>query len=312
MAFSVQNITLGDLNFIRISNLNTLCHIDISCKGGLLNSWVQGPEKQGFDVIDGNDFSIGWGAFESNGFKSGKMNPYSCRLNKGCYIHNNKEYKINKYYLGVHSIHGLVYDANFVLEHSEVKDNQASVSLVYQYQKQDTGFPFEYEIKLNWVFEQNNKVSVTTTILNNSAESFPMMDGWHPYFKLGESINDCAIWFSDQGLLAYDLELIPTGNIIPHNTFANGQSLLNITLDNGYVLNPQNVDCILENNNYKLVVTPISNYGYLQLYTPPHRKSIAIENLSAAPDCFNNKMGLHIMQPQEIWSLKTQYQLFYK
>jgi aldose 1-epimerase len=205
-----------------------------------------------------------------------------------------------------------LYDAEFILEHSEVNDNHASVSLVYQYHKQDTGFPFEYEVKLNWVFEENNKVSVTTTILNNSAESFPMMDGWHPYFKLGESINDCTIWFSDVGLLAYDLELIPTGKIIPNNTFANGQSLLNITLDNGYVLNPQNLNCILENSNYKLVVTPNSNYGYLQLYTPPHRKSIAIENLSAAPDCFNNKMGLHMMQPQETWSLKTQYQLFYK
>jgi aldose 1-epimerase len=48
------------------------------------------------------------------------------------------------------------------------------------------------------------------------------------------------------------------------------------------------------------------------LYTPDHRKSIAIENLSAAPNCFNNKMGLHIMQPQAIWNLETSYQLITK
>lgn len=33
-------------------------------------------------------------------------------------------------------------------------------------------------------------------------------------------------------------------------------------------------------------------YPILQVYTPDHRKSIAIENLSAAPDAFNNGIGL--------------------
>ena len=40
-----------------------------------------------------------------------------------------------------------------------------------------------------------------------------------------------------------------------------------------------------------------ASYPYLQIYTPPGRDSIAVENLSGAPDCFNNKMGLHLLQP---------------
>ena len=67
--------------------------------------------------------------------------------------------------------------------------------------------------------------------------------------------------------------------------------------------------CILENEKYTLTIEPSPAYPYLQLYTPDHRGSIAIENLSGAPNCFNNKMGLHILQPQEVWKLETSYQL---
>jgi aldose 1-epimerase len=35
----------------------------------------------------------------------------------------------------------------------------------------------------------------------------------------------------------------------------------------------------------------------LQIYTPATRDSIAVENLSGAPDCFNNGMGLLLLQP---------------
>jgi aldose 1-epimerase len=44
------------------------------------------------------------------------------------------------------------------------------------------------------------------------------------------------------------------------------------------------------------------------LYTPENRKSIAIENLSAAPDCFNNKMGLQQLEPQAKIYFETTYQ----
>ncbi|MBP7939993.1 MAG: hypothetical protein KAZ20_02525, partial [Sediminibacterium sp.] len=55
-------------------------------------------------------------------------------------------------------------------------------------------------------------------------------------------------------------------------------------------------------------VTPIHNYPYLQLYTPVDRQSIAIENLSGAPNCFNNKMGLQLVEPQEQIYFETSYQ----
>lgn len=312
MSFIIEILPKAPFNIVRITDTVANLHIDIATKGGLLNSWVQSPQMECWDVIDGNNFENGWNNFEATGFKSGKMNPFSCRLFNGHYKHDLKHYQIEKFYLGEHALHGLLYDAEFKIITTEVTENQGSVILSYEYHKEDKGFPFEYNVSIQWSLKKGNIVTAKTTITSKDTNSFPMMDGWHPYFTLGENINDCSIQFTNNGILEYNEALIPTGKVLPHHAFESGQKLAGIELDNGYVVDKNNPACILENDKYKLVVTPDANYAYLQLYTPAHRKSIAIENLSAAPDCFNNKMGLHIMQPQEVWSLETSFQLFYK
>jgi aldose 1-epimerase len=54
-------------------------------------------------------------------------------------------------------------------------------------------------------------------------------------------------------------------------------------------------------------IHPDKSYPYLQIYTPPHRNSIAIENLSAAPDVFNNGMGAKVLAPNETANFTTTY-----
>jgi aldose 1-epimerase len=312
MSFTINILPVAECKLVQITNETTLEKIVISTKGGLLNNWIQTPKTGNFDIIDGNNLEQGWNNFEGNGFRSGKMNPFSCRLHNGMYTHESTPYTIEKYYLGKHAIHGVLYDALFEIVATQSNEDSATLILKFEYKKLDKGFPFHYDMHIKWTFENENKVTASTTITNKDQVNFPMMDGWHPYFKLGKSIDDCTIQFSDKGILEYNEELIPTGNLKANNEFEKPKNLNGIELDNGYVLDNTNPNCILENKDYKLIVTPDENYAYLQLYTPPGRKSIAIENLSGAPDCFNNKMGLHIMQPQEVWSLTTQFQLFNK
>ena len=54
---------------------------------------------------------------------------------------------------------------------------------------------------------------------------------------------------------------------------------------------------------------PERSYPYLQVYTPDHRQSIAIENLSAAPDAFNNRMGLVTLEPDHTKTFSTRYKI---
>jgi aldose 1-epimerase len=309
MSFSIDIQPISSFKRIRITDLSTHVYIEIMSKGAILNSWMQSSEN--WDIIEGNDFTNGWGQYESNGFKSGKMNPFACRLKNGAYTHLNQSYKIEHFYLGDHALHGILYDAEYSIVSTEMQDNKASVLLAHAYKGTDKGFQFEYTVQVEWSFHKENKITVQTSIINHSQVPIPMMDGWHPYFKLGDTINDCSLQFQNKGLLEYDASLVPTGNILDDTVFENGCVLSNTKLDNGYLLNDTNPSCTLQNNTYKLIIIPSSAYPYLQLYTPEDRKSIAIENLSAAPDCFNNKMGLQIMQPQSSWNLETSYQLFH-
>jgi aldose 1-epimerase len=71
--------------------------------------------------------------------------------------------------------------------------------------------------------------------------------------------------------------------------------------------------CVLRNPRKKIEVEfhPEKSYPYLQIYIPPHRKSIAIENISGAPDAFNNGMGFTTLEPGGSVSFKTTYRITY-
>jgi aldose 1-epimerase len=309
MSFSIHTKAIEDFLEISIKDTTQLNNLLIISKGALLNSWKCELEGKMTEFIDGNDFSNGWPAFESMGFKSGKMSPYSCRLNKGQYTHEGEAYTMQKYYLGEHAIHGILYNANFTLLNSYISEESATVTLSYQYQKEDQGFPFAYYVEVTYCMQKNNTLTLSTKVINTDTKSMPLMDGWHPYFCLGDAtIDSCTLQFKNEGQLAYNDQLLPTGDFIKNSIFDNGHLLRNVELDNGFLVSPE-TSCILENKQFQLKVCPKKNYPYLQLYIPPSRKSIAIENLSAAPDCFNNKMGLQILQPQESIVFETSFSI---
>lgn len=84
-----------------------------------------------------------------------------------------------------------------------------------------------------------------------------------------------------------------------------------IELDNCFLLDTSKASsrCILQNGRLRLTIEPNASYPYLQIYTPPHRKSIAIENLSSAPDAFNNGIGLIVVNSGEKKEFSTSYVL---
>lgn len=312
MSFSIQIKTVDNFELIQISDSQTGIVATILTRGALLNSWSIVDQGSTTEFVEGNDLSNGWKDFEQNGFRSAKMNPFACRLYKGSYAHLDKKYTIEKYYTNGHAIHGIIYDAIFSIKSSGVSDENAYVILEYQYLGQDKGFPFSYTIEVKWVVEANRKILVATSITNQSDGSIPMVDGWHPYFTLGNTIEDCTITFKAKGKMQYDQDLLPTGAIIEEKSFEQGKKIGSTLLDDGFELDQTNLTCSLENDLYSIKIQPNSNYPYLQLYTPPNRKSIAIENLSAAPNAFNNKMGLQLLEPHENILFKTSYQLFIK
>mgnify|MGYP000954001219 CR=1 FL=1 len=303
MQFQIKQSTINDVALIQLLDIELGVTIDILTKGALLNSWLlrQGVESQQFIMGNALDATK---EFENQGFRSAKMSPYVCRLYKGQYTHLDTIYTMDRFYMGEHAIHGIMYDAEFIVQATEATEYQAAVILIHHYLGSDKGYPFPFTMQVKWILEKNNKVSVQTTVMNNAIVPIPLVDGWHPYFTLGESIDNCSLQFLSKGKMEYDSDLLPTGNMIADKRFDNGLNIGRLQLDDGYELIAENSSCTLQNEKFILKINPSSLYPYLQLYTPPDRKSIAIENLSGAPNAFNNKIGLHYVKPQEDIFLK--------
>jgi aldose 1-epimerase len=311
MQFQIKQSTINHVTLIQLLDIEFGVTIDILTRGALINSWLirQGDKSQQF--IMGNPLNAAK-EFESQGFRSAKMSPYVCRLFKGQYAHLNTTYTMDRFYMGEHAIHGIMYDADFKIQATEANEHQATIILVHHYLGSDQGYPFPFTMHVKWILEKNNKISVQTTVINDAAISIPIVDGWHPYFTLGESIDHCTLQFSSKGKMEYDKDLLPTGNIIEDARFSNGLKIGSLQLDDGYALDTENSSCTLQNEQFILKINPSSLYPYLQLYIPPDRNSIAIENLSGAPNAFNNKMGLQLVKPQDNIVFETSYQVVVK
>lgn len=312
MAFEIQVAALFNFKKVQLIDNQNGAVVDILTKGALLNRWQVTHHNKLLQLVQGNDFSNGWSHFEQHGFRGAKMSPFACRMESGKYVHLDKPYTIQKFYLNKDAIHGIVYDAEYTIQDARADEQGAFVSMEHRYKGNDQGYPFNFTLLVKWHLQKNNQLSVESVITNETAHEIPMMDGWHPYFSIGSFMNDCSLSFKNKGKVVFNEQLLPTGQVVEDNTFNESTKIESIQLDNCFIIDPIQKDCVLENDHVKLVVQAVMNYPYLQLYIPPDRQSIAIENLSGAPNCFNNKMGLLTMKSQENLVFKTNYQFFIK
>lgn len=315
MAFDLIIQTAAQYKSIQLIDTISNTIVTIQSKGALMNSWKVDHNQQQCELILGNPSNQFDNAnaenglsFEMNGFRSGKMSPFSCRIDHGQYHWKDQSYQFSKFYLGAHAMHGLVYDANFEIRTTTIDKHYATVELVYDYLGTDPGFPFPYEIMVQWTLYPAQLIQAKTTIKNKSNQSIPLMDGWHPYFTLGGQVNDYSLELNATGKIELNDALIPTGKIMEEQSFELGRRIGEAHFDDCYLLALSKNKVILSYQGKSIIVHPIHNYPYLQLYTPDDRKSIAIENLSGAPNCFNNKMGLQILEPQDQIYFETNYQ----
>jgi aldose 1-epimerase len=282
---------------------------EIYAFGGILNAFSLNIDEKNQNLVAGFDSVSDAKENITNGFKSAKLSPFVCRMGFGKYNWEEEPFQIEKWFLGKHAIHGIIYDAVYQIQTTKADENSASVELYYSYPGNEKGYPFPYLIQLLWKLEKGNKLSVTTTITNASVLAIPISDGWHPYFTLGDSVNNYNLQIDTTQQVEFDTDLIPTGKLIKDERFIKGQLLNGLFLDNCFLLDKtiKHPKCVLSNKKIQLIIEPTINYPYMQFYTPDDREKIAIENLSSAPDAFNNKMGLHKLEPQDTINFSTSY-----
>ena len=290
---------------------NTSAVIIPSC-GGILHAFEVFHNNQLLNVIDNyeslSDFTQ---HVTDKGFKSCKMSPFACRIKDARYQYEGKPYTIEKFLLNGSALHGLLYNVPFKIIHQLADENSATITIEYSYTGTDKGYPFKYDCAVTYQLKTNNELVISTLVTNKDAAAIPMQDGWHPYFTFGGKIDDLLLEFQSNEQIEFDDAMVPTGKLVPFQEFGSLKKIEAQTFDDCFSVNFFECQplCVLRDTSQKiqLEIRPDKSYPYLQIYTPPHRNSIAIENLSAIPNCFNNGIGLIILPPNEKVEFVTSY-----
>lgn len=300
-------------SIIKLKDLSNNSFAEIYAFGALLNKFCASNDEEMVNVIEG--FSTPLQASEKIDpfFKSAKLSPFACRVKDGKFKFGEKDYHLKKYFSRSDAIHGLLFNETFSIVNYYSNADAASVSLEYLYDKREEGFPFRYRCGIEYILTSGNSLTIITTVTNCDHKMMPVADGWHPYFTLGDIINNYQLEFQSKEMLEFDENLVPTGKLLPYHDFSSLKKVGEQSFDNCFTLNFAECQplCVLRNPSKKVQLEfyPSSSYPYLQIFTPDHHRSIAIENLSAAPDAFNNAMGLRVLEPNEYASFSTKFSI---
>lgn len=315
MQFTIERIEVNGLDQVRLKdNSNDTIVSILPSHGALLHEFIVVQNGVAHNVIENYSSYDELRDNLDKSYRSAKLSPFVCRIDKGCYDFDSKSYELGKKYSDGSAIHGLVFDRPFEIIEQFVNENNACVTLQYEYSSEDPGYPFSFACTVSFTLSPNNNLQLHTRIKNLDKQSIPVSDGWHPYFKLGGNISQWELSFPTSKRLAFNDRLVPTGDFEDDDRFLKTHSIGDAKIDNCYLIDFPSASepaCILRNpaNGLGVSVYAISGYPYLQIFTAVNRESVAIENLSGAPDCFNNRMGLIILKPGEEQTFQTRYQI---
>ena len=303
MAFSVNTSSFGKHVVIVLKDESTNTYAEVYNYGALLNNFTSKHQGQAINVIDGFPNPAQATEKLTPFFKSAKLSPFVCRVKNAKYTFGEENYLLSKYSSHSNALHGLIYDAYFTVGETFSDQTKASVKLEFIYDSGMEGYPFRYKTVVEYTLTEGNSLTISTTVTNEDEKLMPLVDGWHPYFTLGDKIDEYQVEFQSKEMLEFDEDLIPTSNLHPYQEFASIKNFGPTLLDNCFTLNFAECQpmCVIRHPAKKVQIEfhPDNSYPYLQIYTPDHRKSIAVENLSGAPDAFNNGMGLKVLEPKE-------------
>ena len=240
------------------------------------------------------------------------LGPFPNRLKDGKYSFEGKNYQfpINDTATGT-ALHGFVNQLKFTLGDVKLNEEKASISCHTYYDGNFEYYPFPFLAEIQYSLSKKEGLSLCFSITNRGKSNMPVGLGWHPYFTLSEKVNNSTLQLPKLEMIEIDGSMIPTGKLTPFNIFEKLAKIDDFVLDNCFKLEQSNefARVIIEGEKGRLIYTQSTDIPYLQVFTPPHRNSIALEPMTCNVDAFNNEDGLKILAPNETIELKCQVNL---
>jgi aldose 1-epimerase len=238
-----------------------------------------------------------------NTYASSILFPFANRIADGVYEFEEKEYCIDINQEDENNaLHGLVYNKTFEILEQKTTNEKAVVVLRYVEQKPVQGFPYTYTIDLKYTLTKDN-LNLSVSVKNTNTKTFPFTIGWHPYFN-SQDLYESSVYFQSNKSVVSDKRNITLG--LKHLEVVYECKIENKILDDCFVLDSDEI--LFKTPEYSFVLSSSEKDCFLQLYTPPHDNTIAIEPTTGISNSFNNGIGLKTLKPNDVyrihWNLK--------
>lgn len=258
---------------------------------------IQSMIINGISVIEGYENEQDMKQYK--GYRQTFMIPFCGRIADGTFLYQNEVYplKINRAKENC-TIHGLLYNKSFQFI-SEVRSNNTVIyAFKYVYNQTDEGFPFAFSTNIEFHLMQN-ECEIKIQVENLSERNMPLQIGWHPYFTLGETIDEYELKMDENMEIKLNERKMASGETVFNERYKEAEIIANTTFDNcfHYLKNGKNKTIITHRKNNMSLEISQENMPYVQLYNPPTRSSIAIEPMSGSVSCFENGNGLIHLSP---------------
>jgi aldose 1-epimerase len=140
-------------------------------------------------------------------------------------------------------------------------------------------------------------------MLNTGMAIIPAGLGWHPYFRLADHADRLSLKMPPVcHKIVVDDRMLPTGERVVFDDFADLRPIGDAVLDNCFELpNVEDFAVVTLKNEFGSMEywqkTGIEGSNYVQVFTPPHRQSVAIEPMTCNVNAFRNGDGLVMLSP---------------
>ncbi len=237
--------------------------------------------------------------------KSAVLMPFPNRLFDGKmpYQGQNFDWPINNADTG-NAIHGYLRERDFEVVEIKVGQKEASVRLRFEETGGFAPFPFRFRFDVVFSMKKNGRFTTAFYCKNLGKTLLPVGFGWHPYFRIGDAGADVSsLQMTDCQRVMIDSRMIPTGGKVDFDVFQKEKNLIGESLDTCFFSTKKGTWAVALSTK-KGRLTMCANaavWPFFQVFTPPHRASVAIEPMSCNVNAHQNGEGLVELSAGGAW-----------
>lgn len=251
--------------------------------------------------------------------------PFPNRLRGGKFHFAGRDYQLPlTESSGKHAIHGFAPRTRWRVVDTDAGPESASVAGELQLSKDVPGgldiWPADFILRITYTLSAG-RLAVDAEVTNPDAKPLPFGLGYHPYFKLPDRPDLTAdgmtlradtseLWVAEDGIATGELAPIPSGSDFRAASIVGSRVLDQLTKRTdgaaGFLAD------ISSPGGGKLTVEAGGDFRELLLFTPPHRRAVAIEPYTCTSDAANLwsrgvDAGWRVLEPGGVWRGSVRY-----